>query len=75
MTISDNFESEILNFDLPQVFTFSDTGSAIPIAYPTWINISSETPAFTKFLDMCLAAYAALLSTSVSYTHLRAHET
>ena len=72
LTILDSFESEIFNFDLPHVFTLSDTGSATPIAYPTWIKISSDTPALTKFLDICLAAYAALLSTLLGSFPLKA---
>ena len=63
LTISDNLLSGILKLDLPHVLTLNETGSETPIAYPSWSKISSETPALTKFLDICLAAYAALLST------------
>ena len=63
LIISDNLLSEIFKFDLLHVLTWKDTGFETPIACPSWIKISFETPAFTRFFDICLAAYAALLST------------
>ena len=48
---------------MPKVFTYTFIGFATPIAYDTCTNISSETPAATKFFAICLEAYAADRST------------